>query len=173
MKVGLMSDSHGNIEWVEEVIKWFKKMNVDKIIHLGDEWEDVIKWPDITRVPGAPSEQFKNPDIPNQLILEFSGWNVLITHNKESDKDDAKTEEKLKEALKSGEVKVVLYGHTHVPEIEQKKGIIYINPGHLKPEDKRGSAPSFALLNFEPGMLGIQIIDFKTKTTAYSKFFVG
>ncbi|MDD5529982.1 MAG: metallophosphoesterase family protein [bacterium] len=171
MKIGLMSDSHNNIEWVEEVVTWFQTTKVDKIIHLGDEWEDVVKWPDIIRVPGTNTEHYKNPDIPNRFILEFNGWNVLITHTKESNKEDLSGDINPKEAIKSNSVNVVLYGHTHIPSIERVKGIIYINPGHLKPEDKRGSAPSFAILNFEKGMLGVNIIDFKTKNIVLSKFF--
>ncbi|MFA5032709.1 MAG: metallophosphoesterase family protein [bacterium] len=171
MKIGLMSDSHNNIEWVEEVVKWFQTTKVEKIIHLGDEWEDVVKWPDIIRVPGINTEHYKNPDIPNRLILEFSDWNVLITHTKESNKEDLSGDINPKEATKSGDVNVVLYGHTHIPYIGRVKGIIYVNPGHLKPEDKRGAAPSFAMLNFEKGMLGVNIIDFKTKTIVLSKFF--
>lgn len=171
MKVGLLGDSHGNIEWVEEAIKWFKKMGAEKIIHLGDEWEDVAKWPDVTRITGVNSEQYKNPDISNRLVFEFEDWNVLVTHTRESYKEDLPTDLNPKEAIKLGEIKVILYGHTHIPEIEQKKGIIYINPGHLKPEDKKGFSPSFAMLNFEKGMLGVQIIDFKTKLVTYSKFF--
>lgn len=171
MRVGLMSDSHGNVEFVEQLIEWFKKGKCDKIIHLGDDWEDVAKKPEIIKVPGVFSELYKDPNVPNRLIFEFEGWTLFLTHTRESHKNDLPTDLKPEEVVKTKGAKVILYGHTHIPAIERKEGIIYINPGHLRPLDKKGHHPTFGLLEIQPGMIGVKIVDFKTKTPIFSKFF--
>lgn len=167
-----MSDSHGNVEFVEQLVEWFKKNKCDKIIHLGDDWEDVSKWQEIIKVPGVFSELYKNPNVPNRLIFEFEGWNVLLSHTKEAHENDLPTDLKPEQVIKNKEANVILYGHTHIPAIERKDGIIYINPGHLKPFDKKGYLPTFGLIEFQSGMLGVKIVDFKTKITILSKFFI-
>ena len=36
MKTGIISDIHANLPALESIIKYFKKNNVERIIHLGD-----------------------------------------------------------------------------------------------------------------------------------------
>ena len=36
MRLGIISDIHGNVIALEKIIKYFKSNNVEKIIHLGD-----------------------------------------------------------------------------------------------------------------------------------------
>ncbi|MDI6840207.1 MAG: YfcE family phosphodiesterase [bacterium] len=180
MKVGVISDSHGNVENVENAIDWLKKNKIEKIIHLGDDYEDVdvvahlhgTPRVEIIRIPGVFSDHYKNPDIPNRLIFEFDGWSTLITHTRESHKNDLPTDLKPEEVIKTGEAKVVLYGHTHIPKIDKESGIIYINPGHLQKEDKKGYAPSFGLLEFKKDLLTVKIIDLETKLPVFSKVFL-
>jgi len=57
---------------------------------------------------------------------------------------------------------VYLFGHSHIPLLEIKEGIFFINPGHLKDEDKKGYPPSFALAEFLEGGIVAKIIGFKT-----------
>ncbi|MBI4721712.1 MAG: YfcE family phosphodiesterase [Candidatus Stahlbacteria bacterium] len=172
MKVGLLSDSHGSTQFVDELVAWFNKQGCDKIIHLGDDWEDVAKWIEIIKIPGLFSNLYSDPKVPNRLIFEFEGWNTLLTHTKETQENDLPTDLKPEEVIKNKEANVILYGHTHIPAIEKKDGIIYINPGHLKPMDKKGYPPTFAMMEFKQAALGVKIIDFKTKTPLFSKFFV-
>lgn len=166
-----MSDSHGSVKFVDQLIEWFNKHEVDKIIHLGDDWEDVIEYTEVIKVPGIFSELYKDPKIPNRLIFELEGWNVLLTHTREANENDLSTDLKPEEVIKNKEANVILYGHTHVPIIERKDGIIYINPGHLKPLDKKGYPPTFGIVEFQPSMMGAKIIDFNTKNIIFSKFF--
>lgn len=166
-----MSDSHGNVKFVEELVEWFTKNKFQKIIHLGDDWEDVAKWTEILKVPGIFSELYKDPKVPNRLIFEFEGWKVLLTHTRTAHKNDLPTDLKPEEVVKNKEASIILYGHTHIPAIERKEGMIYINPGHLKPLDKKGYPPTFGIVEFQPSVVGAKIIDFNTKNIMFSKFF--
>ncbi|MHC1567194.1 MAG: metallophosphoesterase family protein [Candidatus Syntropharchaeia archaeon] len=60
-------------------------------------------------------------------------------------------------------MELVLCGHTHIPKIEEKGGILYINPGHLKKKDKKGYPPSFASVEFTREKVDAKIIDLKSK----------
>jgi len=172
MKVGVVSDSHGNVEAIEHLVQWFTLNKCKKIIHLGDDWDDVKKQIEIIKVPGVFSEYYKDSKIPNRLIFEFESWKVLLTHTQKSHQNDLPKDLKPETLIKSKEVDVILYGHTHIPAIEKKEGVIYINPGHLKESDKKGYPMSFAVLEFEKGLLSAKIIDFKTKLPINLKFFL-
>ena len=71
---------------------------------------------------------------------------------------------KPEEFIQNKMVDVVLYGHTHKPDIEKEGKIIFINPGHLKDEDKKGYPPTFGLLEFSEKDIIIKIYDFKNET---------
>lgn len=188
MKIGVISDSHGNVDAVEHLVQWFTHNKCKKIIHLGDDWDDISiqiqkdskksspkeekKQIEIIKVPGVFSDYYKDSKIPNRLVFEFEEWKVLLTHTQKSHKNDLPKDLKPEALIKSKEVEVILYGHTHIPLIDRKEGVIYINPGHLNTSDKRGHPMSFAIIEFEKGFLSVKIVDFKTKLAKYSKFFL-
>jgi len=164
MKIGIISDTHGNIEYLEETAKLMKdEYKIDALIFLGDECEDIeniknmVK--NIVSVPGVYCEHYKNKGISHRIIKEFSGFKVLITHTQTSHQNDFPDDIK-PENLSLKDVDMAFYGHTHIPKIEIKNGIIWLNPGHLKKEDKKGFPPSFGIVDFEKR--NIEIINFLT-----------
>jgi predicted phosphodiesterase len=104
--------------------------------------------------------------------MEFEGWQVLITHTKESHKNDLASDIKPEELVKNKEINMLLYGHTHLPKIKSKDRIIYVNPGHLRLFDKKYPKPTFGVIEFEPEIAGVKIYDFKKKTVIFSKMFI-
>jgi putative phosphoesterase len=165
MKIGLISDTHNNIANLARAIKNLKEIGADKIIHLGDNYTDIDEIGEISimRVPGVFSECYQSPEIPNRVVCFFSGWRVLISHTVASHPNDLKNDIKPEEYYRDKKIDVVLYGHTHVPDIKKEEKIIYVNPGHLKDEDKKGYPPTFGFLEFTEKDLTIQIYDFKTE----------
>lgn len=154
MKIGLISDTHGNIEYVEETAnKMIKDYQVDTLIFLGDECEDIELVKEMFKsyilVPGVFCEHYKNKSMPHRMIKEFQGFKVLITHTTSSHENDFDEDIKPEEITKQEKIDIVFYGHTHIPSIERKDGVIWINPGHLKKEDKRGYPASFGIVDFD------------------------
>ena len=49
------------------------------------------------------------------------------------------------EAQKRG-ADIVLYGHTHVPYMEQKEGMLILNPGSISLPRQKGRIPTYALI---------------------------
>lgn len=164
MIIGVMSDTHGFLtEMREAALKMLKNYNAELIIHLGDDSTDADELrafvPDIISIPGVFEDRYKDPKFLNRIIQEFEGVPFLMTHTPTRDSHDINGDIDPTEAAKNGDVKVVLYGHTHQPMIAEKNGAIYINPGHMKPDDKRGNKPSFAIIELQPPKIRIRIIE--------------
>jgi len=56
-----------------------------------------------------------------ELLIPTPFGNILVRHKKEISP----------KRLEKDNIKVFIYGHTHVPECVKRKGIAYINPGSL------------------------------------------
>lgn len=166
MKIGIISDSHKHIKNLSRVVEFLKNMNVELIIHLGDDYADVdeIGATDIVRVPGVFSDFYQDPAIPNRRIENFMGWRVLLTHTVLSHENDLLGDPKPEDLINNKKIDIVLYGHTHVPEIRRENNVVFINPGHLKDEDKRGYLPTFGYLEIIENELLVRIYTLKDYT---------
>lgn len=93
MRIGILSDSHGNIDNVRGTVKkLIDKYKIKIIIHLGDECEDTeilkeFEEVELIQVPGVFCEHYQNPKIPNRIIKKFNGIKVLITHSSSHSND--------------------------------------------------------------------------------------
>jgi putative phosphoesterase len=148
MKLGILSDTHKHIVNLSNAVRYLKEMSVDKLIHLGDDYADIdeVGERDVIRVPGVFSDAYQDKSIPNRIIDNFAGWRFLLTHTLASHANDLPDDLKPESLIDKQQIHVMLYGHTHVPEIKQEHGVIFFNPGHLKNEDKRGFPPTFGYL---------------------------
>ncbi|MEQ8220776.1 MAG: metallophosphoesterase family protein [Candidatus Eremiobacterota bacterium] len=166
MKTGIISDSHGNYENLKKTGKnMVEKHKVELIIHMGDDsceadilYDLNVK---IITVPGVYEEAYKKDDIKNRLIEEINGWKCLISHTMKSHENDLSYDIKPEEVIEKKLAHVILYGHSHIPSLYKEHGIVFINPGHLKDEDKKGYGPSYAIADFTEDMVSVEIIDLK------------
>ena len=147
-RLGLVSDTHKHIANLNRAIEFLKTLDVNMFIHLGDDYTDPEETGerDFLRVPGVFGEVYTDEKIPNRMIKNVAGWRLLLTHTITSHPNDLPGDPKPEDLIRDRRVDVVLYGHTHLPEIRNEKGIIFLNPGHLKNEDKRGSPATFAFV---------------------------
>ncbi len=132
--IGIMADSHDNLPAVKHAINFFKKMECDLVIHAGDfvapfaarELEN-LSCPVKAVFGNCDGEKIglekalhsfgeikEAPFIFNHLKLSF-----LVTHVQFS----------LKAYLASQEYDVLIYGHTHKPEIRRERKTLLVNPG--------------------------------------------
>ena len=164
MKIGVVSDSHGHVENLRRAVKAMNEAGVEVIVHLGDDYDDVKALSDherasIIQVPGVFSTYYQEPGIPNRVIEEWERVRVLLTHTPEAHKNDLPADPNPEEVVAGGEVGVVLSGHSHVPEVKEQGGVIWVNPGHLKDDDKKGYPPTYALLEVVGTEVLVRIID--------------
>ena len=163
MKLGVVSDTHKHIVNLSKAVQFLREMDVDVIIHLGDDYTDTdeIGERDIIRVPGVFSDAYQDKKIMNRRVENFGGWRFLLTHTLASHPNDLPDDLSPEAMISSGRVQVVLFGHTHTPDIYQEKGIIFLNPGHLKNEDKKGSPPTFGYIELTIKKLLLRIYDLR------------
>ncbi len=155
MKIGIMSDSHGNIEHVRQAAEYMMEAEVEYIIHLGDDYYDArmldILPVNVIKVPGVYEAVYQDASVPNRLVEEITGLRILITHTKDSHRNDLPGDKMPEEFIASRKVDIVLFGHSHSFYAKLEGGILMVNPGHLGIDDKKGEA-TFALLDINSGV---------------------
>lgn len=144
MRILVVSDTHGNDREYNDLIR---VVQPDRIYHLGDSENECEYLKEISKVP--VEAVCGNCDwysrLPGTVVLEVGSHVLLLTHgHKFSCK--VSYDGLVNEAKRVG-ADIVLYGHTHQPEIEEVEGITIINPGSLcypRQFDRRGT---YAVLN--------------------------
>jgi hypothetical protein len=158
MKIGIISDTHGNIELVESAAEWLiQRQKIAILYHLGDDYDDVKylgdRYVEIVQVPGLYDDRYKDGSLPAKRFEMVQGLTVLIVHSQEKDA----TREDIRRA------DIIVSGHTHRAEIRLINGRLYINPGHLKGALDKNMPPSFGILTLSDRSVSVAIygMDFK------------
>ena len=130
-RVGVASDNHQNTAAVEQAVRYFAKMEVDAVIHLGDIGSPAM----LRRFATFPlALAIGNTDDPialgqaaervgvvwssTDLTLDVGGHTVYATHGH-------------LHRLPPADCKLVLHGHTHQVRDEILDGVRFCNPGAL------------------------------------------
>ena len=167
MRVVVISDTHGNVGGLRKVASGLATSGaVDRFVHLGDDYGDAEVFDELgssyLRVPGVFSDHYVDGAVPNRLLQELGGWRFLLTHTRQSHANDLREDLKPEELIAQKKVDVVLYGHTHIPEISQQQGILFVNPGHLKDSDKKGYGASYAILDLGEDEIVASLVEAET-----------
>ena len=134
MKIGIMSDSHGNVGAIQRAVALFNRENVDLVVHAGDyvappsakellalkaELVTVLGNMDMEK-PGVEAvireiiPQIQKPP----LCRMIGGRRIAVTHNLQDTQtsipDDAD---------------IIIHGHLHRCEVRCDAGRFWINPG--------------------------------------------
>ncbi len=162
MEFAVLSDSHGHMENVSRLAARLNRSGVRTAIHLGDDYDDaaalLAAGIEVHRVPGVFSPYYQDETVPNRLLMDLGDLTILLTHaDAPHDNDRPEDEDPAAIAVRE-KPDLVLFGHTHQPAIEERSGVLWVNPGHLKPEDKKGHPPSYALIDTEKQPIGIRIL---------------
>ncbi|HZG64810.1 MAG TPA: metallophosphoesterase family protein [Rubrobacteraceae bacterium] len=91
-------------------------------------------------------------DLPEALQLDFGGARIAMIHD--SGRKEGRRE---RVGKRFPEARVVVFGHSHIPFLEDENGLLLLNPG--SPTDKRRQPEhTFALLRSEEGDVRAEII---------------
>ena len=162
MKILVVSDTHGELNNVRKLVDLCKsEIKPDIIIHLGDDSPDAEPFKELNVplyvVPGVFEPHYKEPTTKRRLVVELEGLKFLLSHTDTKHQNDPPEEKDPQEMLNSGEVDVLLHGHTHIPKIELRGRKLIINPGHLKTTDKKGYPPTYAVIDIDQDKVKIII----------------
>ncbi|TJX15872.1 metallophosphoesterase [Tissierella creatinini] len=144
MRVIVVSDTHRSISNFLEKVKTMDKP--DLILHLGDYTNDGDRIEEdlginVIKVKGnGDFASIYNED----EILEIRGKRVFLTHG--HNYGVYYSNDRLYYKGLEVEADIVLYGHTHIPEIIQEENMIIMNPGSPTRPRGRDMKPTFGLL---------------------------
>ena len=90
--------------------------------------------------------------MPETLELEFGGARVAMIHD-----SGPKRGRRARMGRRFPEARVVVFGHSHIPWLEDEGGLLLLNPG--SPTDKRRQPDhTFALLRAEDGEVSAEVL---------------
>jgi putative phosphoesterase len=146
-----LSDTHGNLPALRAVFNWAKNHAVTAAVFLGDGAADLplaaeetgfdCPWKKV-RGNGDP-----DPVIPETDTLDFGGHRFFLSHGHRYALYNGY--QALAAAARHVEAEAVLFGHIHVPLLEEEDGILLINPGSVgRPRGRAGA--TFALIECPP-----------------------
>lgn len=157
MKILVLSDTHGDTSKAEEAIRANKGISL--IIHLGDYFRDAQKlsglFPDIPIEYIYGNSDFMIEDVPAEKTLVVDGKKIFITHgHRYSVKWDY---DKLFKKAEELNVDMLLFGHTHIPDIVKKGKYYILNPGSAS-DPRDDSDESYALIDIKNGSVEPKIL---------------
>ncbi|ACL69582.1 phosphodiesterase [Halothermothrix orenii] len=128
-----LPDGYNTTGLIEEINKFkgslmMVKGNVDSLV---DEW--VLPYP-----------------LPEYVLVEINGLRLVVYHGYQhnNEKDRIKFARRFK-------ADILIYGHTHIPEIKNREDIILLNPGSMSLPKQKPAIPSVAVIKDN----SIEIID--------------
>lgn len=134
MLIGIISDTHDNLPVIHKAVAIFNERKVGHVIHAGDFCSPftfrALKHLqcDFTGIYGNNDGErvllqklSKGRIFTQPYILELAGKKVVIMH-----------EQHVVDALAvSAHFDLIVYGHTHVPDIRKQGNTLIVNPGEL------------------------------------------
>ncbi len=155
MKIGIISDTHGNKQCMDEAISYL--MDCDLIIHAGDNFSDSKYIHSVTKIGMmAVKGNCDFDNVEDELIFEIEDKNIFLCHG---DKYGVKYDlEQLEEKAKEVEANIVIFGHTHTPLCIEKDNILYINPGSVS-LPRNLSCKSMAILHIDSDNVKVEEIE--------------
>jgi putative phosphoesterase len=150
-RIGVISDTHGNLDMMRSAAYALRDAHeTTRIIHLGDYYRDgaLLRGDgfQVWLVPGTMCPAYGGDE--RILREEIEGVSLVCAH----------TPDDLAAALATGGAALAMHGHTHAPYVELRGGTLWLNPGHLKSRLDRGHAPSYAVVDIEPGLIKATIL---------------
>lgn len=137
MRIGVVSDTHGQTAFALEAVRMLESLDVEQVLHCGDVGSAAIvplfaRWPTHFVLGNVDLEL---ADLPPAIAraeqqfhgrfgsLELAGRRIAWLHG-----DDA---QRLRQTIDEGRWDLVCYGHTHRAEVHRAGTTLVLNPGAL------------------------------------------
>lgn len=148
MRLLIVSDSHGYISALERILN--KENEADVVFHLGDgavdfeRFSDLLKTKQVFRLKGnCDSAQL---GLPTEILAALGNDRIFACHG-----HMFSVKSSLMTLMFSGlekEATICLYGHTHIPSVDYRNGMLFLNPGsagngRYATIDLKSDAPAF------------------------------
>jgi len=124
LRIGLISDTHNLLR--PEVLAYLR--GSDHILHAGDICGDAVlqelaRIAPLTAVRGNNDHGAWAERLQEREHVRLGGVTILVVHDLAD----------LRRAPDTGGAVVVVTGHSHQPRVEERDGVLYVNPGSAGP----------------------------------------
>lgn len=145
-RILIVSDSHGRNDNIKKAIE--KAGQFDLMIHLGDVGPDYLQ---VERMSGVPTYMVAgNNDyggfLRDMSVIYIGSHKVLLTHGHRQGVHLGV--DRLRYLALENECDIAMYGHTHVPFLEEGD-VTIINPGSISLPRQIGHKKTFAIMELD------------------------
>lgn len=137
MRLGVVSDTHGNLSNTAKAVELLRALKVEQVIHCGDigstavvhefvEWPTHFVFGNVDQDPVGLRQAIQDAQLNCHHRfgeLELADRKIAFLHS-----DDQK---RFQETIQSGEYDLVCYGHTHKAESHTEGQTLVLNPGAI------------------------------------------
>lgn len=163
MQIVIVSDNHGKIKPLQDLIEWYPEATA--FIHCGDSELPPEYLEKYISVEGNNDVFY---DYPFEQIVTIGEIKALVTHGHRYLFSERL--EKLHAQAKRLGCQLVCFGHTHVFYTEQKDGVCIVNPGSIF-HNRDGSNPSYAVVTYEDGVFQVERKEYEYQKKERKSFF--
>lgn len=132
--IGLMSDSHDNVLAIRRAVQIFNQSSCDLVLHAGD-FVAPFSVKELEKLSCPVKAVFGNCDGEKKglknafqsvgeikqspFVFQYKDRSFIMTH----------LDSPVKSYVSSGDYDVIVYGHTHKPDVQKKGKTLTVNPG--------------------------------------------
>ena len=148
MKIVVVSDSHGRIEVLQQILD--ENRDAACFIHCGD-----IELPNdyFTEYMKVRGNNDYYGGLEEERVIRVGDLKVLVTHSHQY-VYYSRLEQLSKKADRLG-CKLVCFGHTHVYHDSVEEGVHLVNPGSCW-HNRDGRNPSYAVVHYNDGKIEVE-----------------
>jgi putative phosphoesterase len=156
MKVGIISDTHDNLDIVQQAVDHFDE-TAEVVVHCGDIVAPFAARPfdsdefDFYAVRGNNDGEWGLKGLVDEFGMYLGEMGELVLDDTRIAVYHGTSEGIVGALLESGSYDYVLRGHTHEQVEEDYDGTMHINPGGIPTEPSGGEPPAAVVLDTETG----------------------
>ncbi|HEY2667849.1 MAG TPA: metallophosphoesterase family protein [Actinomycetota bacterium] len=158
MRVGVISDTHIPSRAPAIPPRVFEVFEgIDLILHAGDvsvraALDELATMAPVHAVAGNVDDPSLQAGLPAQLRLDLDGIPLGMIHD-----SGASTGRRERMRRRFPGCRVVVYGHSHLPVVEDRAGLMLLNPGSAC-DPRRAKVPTVAILEIAGGEVSARLV---------------
>jgi hypothetical protein len=130
---------------------------IDLILHAGDvsvraALDELATMAPVHAVAGNVDDPSLQAGLPAQLRLDLDGIPVGMIHD-----SGASTGRRERMRRRFPGCRMVIYGHSHLPVVEDREGLMLLNPGSAC-DPRRAKVPTVAILEIAGGEVSARLV---------------
>lgn len=154
LRLLVVSDTHGDIRNLEVLRPLLGQ--IDWLLHAGDHLQDAAP---MAASLGVAADRVRavigNCDFPLREpvreLLELDGVRILLVHGH---LHGVKSRyDRILYGAREAAARVVVFGHSHMPLLQDEAGVLLLNPGSLSQPRLATDRPSCAIIEIERGQI--------------------